>query len=136
MKSITFHYEGKVRGQGRPRFTKNGHAYQDKKDAEYKQEIIKAYRKTAGDYSFGDSPVSVTVAVYRALPKTRAKSLKLEPDCFKPDVDNIAKAVLDALVNCCAIRDDRQVVKMVVRKYPRKRRSIEHMFITINEVSE
>lgn len=56
-------------------------------------------------------------------------------DTGKPDCDNIAKAVLDAL-NGVAFDDDSQVVTLVVRKYPRVRISSddEYVRVTISDV--
>ena len=79
-----------------------------------------------------NGPVSVTIYVFRQLPKSRPKGLVLEPDTYKPDVDNISKNVLDAL-NGLAWKDDSQVVELTVKKYPRSREQ-ERIVIQIHEV--
>lgn len=76
--------------------------------------------------------ISVSIAVFRALPKSRPKKIASEPDTVKPDVDNIAKTVLDAL-NGVAYADDSQVVRLVVNKFPRERRE-EHITVWIDEL--
>ena len=132
MKS-TFTCVGKVRGQGRPRFAQ-GHAYQTKADTTYKSRIAEQYRKQGGLF-FGAMPLSVTIDVQRALPKSLWDKVRALFDTGKPDCDNIAKAVLDAL-NGVAFDDDSQVVTLVVRKYPRARISIddEYVRVTISDV--
>ena len=129
----TFVCVGKVRGQGRPRFAR-GHAYQTKTDATYKAKIAEQYRKQGGLF-FGAMPISVTIDVQRALPRSLVDKVRALFDTGKPDCDNIAKAVLDAL-NGVAFDDDSQVVTLVVRKYPRVRMSDsdEYMRVTISDV--
>lgn len=139
---FTFEFRGKVRGQGRPRFTRNGHAYESDADRNYKTIISHAYFMGNGPW-FGTEPVRVTIDVMRHLPKSktpRAGDLAddfAEPDTHKPDLDNVAKAVLDAL-NGYAYADDAQVVELVVRKYPRVRRpdNMDVMRVTIAQVDE
>lgn len=132
MKS-TFTFVGKVRGQGRPRFAQ-GHAYQTKADKTYKAKIAEQYRKQGGLF-FGAMPLSVTIDVQRALPKSLLDKVRALFDTGKPDCDNIAKAVLDAL-NGVAFDDDAQVVTLVVRKFPRVRMATddEYMRVTIADV--
>lgn len=131
----TFEYVGKVRGQGRPRFGKHG-AYETPQDTAYKKDIANAY-KAQGGLWFGDAALSVSITVIRHLPADRPKRVKSEPDTFKPDIDNIAKAVLDAL-NGVAYEDDKQVVTLNVNEYPRIRTANDNDFIrvTIATVSQ
>nr|DAN73502.1 MAG TPA: Endodeoxyribonuclease RusA [Caudoviricetes sp.] len=58
--------------------------------------------------------------IHRELPKSRPKRLLAELDTAKPDIDNVTKAVLDAL-NGVAYDDDKQVVSLRVTKLPRTR---------------
>lgn len=113
----SFEYVGAIRGQGRPRFGK-GRTFKAKKDTEYEEAIRTAY--IASDGPCFDGPVEVSIFVQRALPKSAPKRINLEPDTHKPDPDNVAKAVLDAL-NGVAWGDDAQVVSLSVRKLPRVR---------------
>lgn len=57
--------------------------------------------------------------------------MQSEPDIFKPDVDNIAKNVLDAL-NGVAFTDDRFVVSLLIEKRPRTRCE-EHIYIEVHK---
>lgn len=139
---FTFLVRGKVRGQGRPRFTRNGHAYENDADRDYKAAIRQSYFIGNGPW-FGTEPVRATIDVMRHLPKSKTpKAGDLaddfsEPDTHKPDLDNVAKAVLDAL-NGIAYEDDAQVVELVVRKYPRVRMPNDEdvMRVTIAQVDE
>lgn len=129
----SFTYRGKVRGQGRPRFGKHG-AYETSEDTSYKRAIADAYREQGGPW-FGDGPLYVAVSVMRHLPKSRPKGVMSEPDTMKPDADNVAKAVLDAL-NGVAYADDRQVVMLETRKFPRVRfeDDMDRLRVTIADV--
>lgn len=115
--NFVFTVWGRVVGSARPRVTKFG-TYIPKSTRQYRDRI-KGEFITAGGMPL-DGPVSVKIDVFRQLPKSRPKILALEPDTFKPDVDNIAKNVLDAL-NGLAWKDDSQVIELLIRKHPRSR---------------
>lgn len=120
MKQIVFTVRGEPRGKGRPRFTKNGHVYTPAETAQYETLVGMSYRNSARGYKFA-SPVRVTIRAYHRPPK--GKSKKVVEDMMnnhilptkKPDADNVAKIVLDAL-NKVAWEDDTQVVEMMVIK--------------------
>lgn len=76
------------------------------------------------------APVILTVDAYRPLPESRPKRTRSEPDTYKPDADNEAKLVMDAL-NGLAWEDDAQVVDLHVRKHPRARGQSARMDITV-----
>lgn len=121
----------RVRGQGRPRFA--GHAYEDRRDAEWKALIAAEYRGQCADdegrLPVFHGPVAVRIDVHGRLPKRERLS---SPNTFKPDVDNIAKAVLDALGGV-AYDDDKQVVELTVKKWDRTRRGTELMAVSVWE---
>lgn len=127
--TFSFTVVGAVRGKPRPRFSR-GHAYTPTAYAQYERHIADEYMRQGGQMLSG--PILVLIEVYRKLPKQRPKRVTFEPDTFKPDADNIAKAVLDAL-NGVAYADDSQVVELTVRKNPRERRQ-EMMRIFLTEV--
>lgn len=114
---FTFEVVGRVVGSARPRVTKFG-TYIPKKTRAYRERIRGEFIEAGGMRRGG--PLSVRVDVFRELPKSRPKVMSSEPDTFKPDVDNIAKNVLDAL-NGMAWDDDSQVVDLRVVKHPRER---------------
>lgn len=126
-----FTYSGKVRGQARPRFTRNGHAYELAEDKHYKAELRRAYVEQGGEH-YGNAPVSVAVFVYGALPASRPKAMQSEPNAYKPDADNIAKAVLDALQGV-AYDDDKQVTRLLVSKADRKRGQSEGLRVYVRK---
>lgn len=75
-------------------------------------------------------PVILTVDAYRPLPESRPRRVRSEPDTYKPDADNEAKLVMDAL-NGLVWADDAQVVDLHVVKHPRAPGPPERMDITI-----
>lgn len=129
--SFVFEVRGEVVGSARPRVTRHG-TYIPAKTRRYRETIKGNFIEQGGRVMRG--PLSVRIDVYRKLPKSRPKRMESEPDTFKPDVDNIAKNVLDAL-NGLAWEDDSQVVSLTVRKWPR-RRDDELIFVEIAEVEE
>ena len=116
----------RVRGQGRPRFA--GHAYETKADREWKGLIASEYLEQCPGMVF-HGPVAVRIDVHGRLPKREKLP---SPNLVKPDVDNIAKAVLDALSGV-AWDDDSQVVELTVKKWDRTRRAAELMGVAVWE---
>lgn len=110
-----------VRGKGRVRFVRQtGRTYTPDATAEAMERIRMAYVDAGGGKAPKGQPVSVLIMVSRPLPSTRPKRVTSEPDVYKPDVDNVAKLVLDAL-NGCAWEDDTQVIDLQVIKASRSR---------------
>jgi Holliday junction resolvase RusA-like endonuclease len=73
------------------------------------------------------TPVAVTIEV---IHQTKGTSLKGRPFTVKPDADNIAKAVLDAL-NGFAWEDDAQVTALKVYKRPIERGDADSINVCI-----
>ena len=121
MASVSFEVWGKVRGKGRPRFARGGHAYTPKGTRDYERAIREAFENAPGRPPEPFSgPIAVCIMTYRQLPKSAPKSVIREPDMHKPDADNVAKIVLDAL-NGVAWLDDAQVTSLTVVKLDRTR---------------
>jgi len=82
----------------------------------YKQAIRLAYVNAGGEILEG--PVEIRIACWFERPKSHSKKRRqqAEPKATKPDLDNIAKAVLDAL-NDIAYNDDGQVCRLTVEKW-------------------
>ena len=119
---VKFEIPGKPTGKGRPQFTRNGHVHAYTPDAtESYENLVKLYYKinTHGAKLNGEIKASI-VAVF-PVPKSDSKkkrAQKLEGTIrptVKPDCDNIAKIVLDAL-NHIAYDDDSQVVSLELQK--------------------
>lgn len=127
---VEFIYHGRVRGQGRPRFTKSGHTYEAKEDKAYKEALRAAYEEQCGVF-FDCKPISVKIDVFRSLPKSAPKKCEGIEDTVRPDADNIAKSCLDAL-NGVAYCDDSQVVELIVRKHPRTHKD-ECIIVSVEE---
>lgn len=132
--SVTFRV-GFVHGLQRPRF--HGHAYDTDRNRADKEEVAALYRVACrADPEARPTcaprrvPVAVDVCVHRPLPASRPARVTSEDDTYKPDVDNIAKLVLDAL-NGVAYEDDAQVVRVCAQKARRRRGIGEYMTITI-----
>ena len=82
----------------------------------YKQAIALAYVNAGGEVLKG--PVEIRIACWFERPKGHSKkrSQQREPKITKPDLDNLAKAILDAL-NKTAYDDDGQVCRLTVEKW-------------------
>jgi Holliday junction resolvase RusA-like endonuclease len=145
MTEIYFKVLGDPKGKGRPRFSRVGKftkTYTDAKTKMYENEIANAAR-IAMDCFQGkwpheplETPLSVTLIVHVGVPasyskkRTTACLIGEEWPTKKPDIDNIAKAFLDAM-NGIVYKDDVQVIRLhVYKKY-----SIEPgVHITVHEV--
>lgn len=120
MKTVTFTVAGEPQGKARPRVTRNG-TYTPKKTRDYERRVQLAYREQCGGVSFGDRQLTVTITAYMQPPGSVSKKKRaamLAGTIYpkrKPDADNIAKAVCDAL-NGIAYRDDAQVSLLIVEK--------------------
>lgn len=121
--TLLFRVNGMPQGKARPRFTKQGIAYTPQKTKDYERDIREAALNAAilQDYEKPDCPIRIHIGAFFATPKSWSKKKReqallgnLYPTC-KPDADNIAKAVCDAL-NEVAYKDDKQIVECVIRK--------------------
>ena len=110
-----------VRGKGRVRFVRQtGRTYTPDSTAEAMERVRQAYVAAGGEKAPAGTPVGVLIMASRPMPKSRPKRVESEPDTYKPDADNIAKLVLDAL-NGVAWHDDTQVIDLQVMKASRTR---------------
>lgn len=75
-------------------------------------------------------PVAVSVTTYRPLPARRPARVAAEPDTYRPDLDNVAKLVLDAL-DGLAWEDDAQVTYLMVTKMARRRGQGERVEVRV-----
>ena len=110
MKIVEFTVSGDPRGKARPRFTRQGHIFTPKKTKEYEARVKKAYTNVTDYYKF-DGAVYLRIDAYFKIPK----KTKLRLPTKKPDIDNIAKIIMDGL-NKVAWNDDTQVIKLNVNK--------------------
>ena len=121
---MTFMVEGEAIPQGRPRFTRQGHAYDPAKSRDYKEQVaLAASFAMRGEEIFPKGiPLKCVITIWQKMPKRFTKKQKqlaetefLRPT-VKPDVDNIAKAITDAM-NGIVYADDAQIVELVCGKY-------------------
>ena len=121
-----------VKGKERPRFSRSGkHVYTPSKTVKAEREIRKAFIAAGGVKAPKGVEVAVHITTVRPLPKSRPKRIESEPDIHRPDVDNLSKAVLDAL-NGVAWDDDAQVTELVVGKCERMRGVTEQTVVWIS----
>lgn len=108
-----------IRGKERPRLDRNGRVYTPKKTQVEEQRVRRAWKKRNGDaMKEWDGPVTVHVVYSRPLAKSNPLYWQGRADLGKPDADNVAKLVLDAL-NGLAWADDAQVTGLHVTKQER-----------------
>lgn len=121
MTARCFVIPGEPMGKGRPRFER-GHARTPEKTRQY-EELVQYYYLAQCHYAPfpKDTPLAVTIeAIFGAaksdsVKKRQAKLCGLLRPTKKPDFDNLAKIVCDAL-NGVAWHDDAQIVNAQVIK--------------------
>ena len=108
--------------KARPRFTRAGHTYTPKKTADYEKAIAEYWEQATKGLSYDrEQPLVVNLGFGLPIPKSTPKYKRhlMQDGTIKPtkrvDVDNLAKAVMDAL-NGVAWGDDSQVVKITIFK--------------------
>lgn len=128
-------------GKQRINIAKDGHAYTPNKTVRYEKYTKALYYKKYREI-FLKGAISAHILVYSMRPKyhygTGKNSLKLkkrapEYDLTKPDVDNIAKIILDAL-NGIAYKDDNQIIELYIKKSYALNKKFEGIWLTLKEV--
>jgi len=110
--------EGTIKGKARPRFY-NGRAVTEDGTVNYENWVRICYQEQ--DKRYLEGPIRANIFVYHKVPKSYSKNKLqairqgLEYPQKTPDVDNIAKIVLDSL-NKIAYEDDKQVIELTVIK--------------------
>lgn len=100
--------------KGRPRFVmKTGHAYTPKATLDYEKEIAQLYKGP----KFTEGPIWVSLTFDKNKIIVTIKEMEFETTSSKlrGDIDNYAKAILDAL-NGVAFTDDKQIMRLDLRK--------------------
>ena len=123
---------GEPQAKGRPRFAKRGNfisTYTPKETLSYENLVKVEYREQCANY-YPEKELTCEITAYFGIPKSTSKKKEkfmIEKEIRpmkKPDIDNIAKIILDAL-NGVAYKDDTQIVNLIVRKYYSDRPRIE-----------
>jgi Holliday junction resolvase RusA-like endonuclease len=110
----TFFYPCHPRGQGRPRFAGKV-AYKSSEDRAYENAILGAYRAAYPSAETIEGPFNIRVVAGYPIPKGASKAAKaamlegITPPTVRPDIDNVIKAVMDAL-NGVAFSDDKNAI--------------------------
>ena len=136
---IEFKVPGEPKGKGRPRFSRVGKftkTYTDAKTKMYEEKIASAARLQMFPHEPLETPVAVFLMIHVGVPASYSKKRRTacltreEWPTKKPDIDNVAKAFLDAM-NGIVYKDDTQVISLHVNKTY----SIDpHVHITVSEV--
>lgn len=109
---ITFTIPGEPVAKARPRMTRTGHVYTPSKTKNYEAHIQDVWRRSCAPTLPTGHPLRVFIDAYFSVPKSYSKKRKAEmqnaPYTHKPDADNVAKSVLDAL-NGLAFDDDSRI---------------------------
>ena len=111
-----------IRGKGRPRLTRNGVAFTDAKTRSY-ENLVKLLALQAMENAgaqMTDKPVKATINAYFEIPKSYTKKkiqaiINGEIKPAKPDLDNIAKSLLDGC-NKIIFKDDVQIYTLTATK--------------------
>lgn len=121
---VSFTIPGKAQAKQRPKFNRfSGRAYTPKQTISFENWVKDCYFRSVSsiDNKPTDKPLKVAITMYVEIPQSKSKKQKekmltgeIKP-IVKPDVDNVAKSILDAL-NGIIYLDDKQVVDLRVRK--------------------
>jgi Holliday junction resolvase RusA-like endonuclease len=113
MMSVSFFVPGDPVPQGRARSFKLGNGighYDDPKSKAWKKVVAQVAGLQKNRWC-GDGPLSVTILFYMPMAKSAKSIFHLK----RPDIDNLSKAILDALNEIC-YKDDSQIVELTVKK--------------------
>lgn len=118
-----FTVTGNPKGKDRPRFTTFrgiARTYSTKATTEYERDVKAAYLHSYSNKEMLQGAIQAEIDAFFIIPKSTPKKnireMLLKGATKKPDCDNIAKIILDAL-NGIAYNDDKQVVSLIVRKH-------------------
>lgn len=132
---VVFAIDGNPVPKGRPRFAKRGkfvQTYTPQKTKDYEQSVRDAALSAMGSADPLETPVAVYLYIRMPIPASYSK--KRVQDCLtgvemhtkKPDWDNVAKAVTDAM-NGIVYLDDCQIVSAHVKKVYSKEPGVDVM---------
>lgn len=118
---LTFTVPGRPQPKQRPRVSR-GHAYTPKQTAEYERIVVQAAQiARVIPQSPLTGPLQVEITLYMPIAVSWSESIKeaarsgaIYPTS-RPDIDNLAKAILDAC-NGTIYKDDAQIVRLILYK--------------------
>ena len=117
-----FEVPGEIIGKERPRVNMyTGCVYTPNKTKDYEFLVQQYFKIKYPNFQMLEGRIAINIIAYLKIPKstnkTKTKEMlenKISPT-KKPDVDNIAKSILDAM-NQFVFKDDNQVSKISVEK--------------------
>lgn len=122
---IDFEIKGKVKAKQSVKFGRNGIKYTPRDMVEYANLVKMSFINKYPAWSvaeFADKPLQVQIDVCMPVPKSFSNKKRLQAltgqirPTVKPDCDNIAKNINDAL-NGIVYPDDKQIVSLTVNKH-------------------
>lgn len=126
MKNCNLFIPGEPQGKGRPRFSKRGNfvnVYTPKNTETYEDKIRWFYNHKYDKMIFEENePLTMYIVANFGPPKSTSRKKRLQmidgeiKPTKKPDIDNIAKIIMDAL-NGFAYKDDKQIIRVCVGKF-------------------
>ena len=141
MKRVKFTVPGPPKGKARARTvrTKGGQAFSYTPEGTVLYEnLVKVSYRQEREESFQDGePLQMHIKAFYGIPKSATKKKRQQMSTGrllptkKPDIDNIAKCILDAL-NGVAFHDDTQVVRLMMEKVYDERPRVE---VEIKEIT-
>lgn len=124
-KEINFTVYGPAKGKARARTINKGGkvwSYTPKKTQNYENSVKEAFLEAFDEFDMStySGNVKVSIFAYYEVPKSLSNKKKQEllqtPYLKKPDTDNIAKSICDAL-NGIAYKDDSCISELIVKKF-------------------
>lgn len=121
---LNFRVDGLPVPKGRPKFTSMGgfvRAYTPKQTLHYEVLVKKAAQEAMGLTEVLETPVGVYLYFRLPIPTSYSKKRKetcvtgIEKPIKKPDLDNLAKSILDGM-NGVIYKDDAQIVSLHLTK--------------------
>lgn len=115
----TFSIFGKPVPKGRPRVTRHG-TYTPKSTRDFQAAVRQAWQEAGAVQFPAGAPLDVIVIAYFPIPQSVSKKRRAELSgayhtAARGDLDNVVKAVMDAL-NGCAYPDDSAVCRIFAEK--------------------
>ena len=123
---VSFTIDGTPHGKGRPRFRRFGNfvsTYTDAKTKTYETLVKEAAKQAMGSSPPIEGPVRFDCLIKLPVPKSYSK--KRSEACLsgsewptkKPDWDNVAKSVADAMNDIVFVDDTQIVIARIVKRY-------------------
>ena len=136
MAKVEIKIVGKPQGKQRPKFSRAGNyvkTYTPEQTVNYENYVRLCWMQSGAEPLGGY--VKATIIAHFKIPASTSKKKRAmlmgAPYTHKPDVDNLAKIILDSLNGGLAYADDAQVVWLDVRKVYDEE---EYVMLTLEEI--